>query len=180
MFDLDKKSCTDRWVAVPGFDGVYEISSSGQVRSICTAIRRTSMLLNPVLRDDGYRQVTLYRKGRPHVWLLHRLVLFSFIGKAPEGMECAHLDGDKKNNCVGNLAWVTPAENSSHKVAHGTAGLGERNPMAKVNDEIVREIRRDYRRGSRSANCCALGKKYGITYQTVWSIVKGHLWPHII
>jgi len=179
MFDLNQKSCTETWVSVPGFEGLYEVSRSGLVRCVRNHQRNANQFLKPVARSDGYFQITLYRKGIPKVWLLHRLVLFSITGPAPEGTECAHMDGNKTNNAIENLAWVTPAENSAHKVLHGTTSLGQKNPMAKVNDEIVKEIRRDYRRGSKSANCIALGKKYGVTYQTVWSIVKGHLWPHI-
>ena len=69
-------------------------------------------------RKDGYYSVKLGRWKRAR---LHRLILESFGGPCPEGMECRHLDGDRSNNVLNNLAWGTRSENRADQVLHGTA-----------------------------------------------------------
>lgn len=168
----------ERWLPIPGHEGCYEVSDLGRVRSL-RGYKRKGKIRKLVLRDDGYLQVTLYKDCVGKVWLVHRAVLFSFVGNPPDGMEGAHLDGDKQNNSLANLIWATSLENNRHKVAHGTSGNGESNAMAKLSAETVREIRSTCRIRSRTCGCGAIAKKYGISFQHVWDIVQRRRWGHI-
>lgn len=113
------------WKGIPGFTGSYEVSNCGRVRSLSRQVQckdgafRTfhGRILKPWRSVGGYNQV--YLPGRKPK-LVHRLVLEAFVGPAPEGTECRHLDGDKENNRLDNLQWSTHVENERDKKAHGT------------------------------------------------------------
>ena len=168
----------ERWLPIPGYEGSYEVSDFGQIRSL-RGYKRRERIRKPVLRDDGYFQVTLYMNRIGKAWLVHRAVLFAFVGAPDQGHEAAHMDGNKGNNALENLVWATSLENNRHKVAHGTNGCGEKNAMSKITPEIVTEIRATYSRNSPSRTCKALAEKYGICFQHVWDIVKRRRWSHL-
>lgn len=111
------------WLPVVGFDGAYEVSDLGQVRSV-----KTGRLLKPArINSLGHLQVKLYRDGKQHGRLVHRLVLEAFKGPCPPGMEARHVQtNDTSDNRLGNLAWGTYTENELDKRAHGTSSLGRR------------------------------------------------------
>lgn len=96
----------ERWVAIEGYEEYYEVSDLGRVRN---KVRGT--YLKPGVNDKGYLQVDLMYKGRKCI-RLHQLVMRHFNPQGYfEGAEVDHLDGDKKNNVLSNLEWVTHEEN---------------------------------------------------------------------
>ena len=106
-----------QWVPVREFESYYEVSELGTVRSL-----RSGKPLAGIINDKGYRPVTLCGDGVKINVRVHRLVLRAFAGDpAPHQTETRHLDGDKLNNELSNLAWGTPAQNTADKVRHGTA-----------------------------------------------------------
>ncbi len=107
----------ERWKWIAGYEHRYEVSDKGSVRSL---LGKSPRILKPGIAHK-YAHVTL--SGAAHdkmLFRVHRLVLAAFVGPCPLGMQCAHLDGNPSNNSVDNLRWVTPKENASHKIAHGT------------------------------------------------------------
>ena len=116
------------WKPIPGFDGAYEVSDWGRVRSIDRIIttkagtkqRRQGRVLTPTANTGGYLKVGLGRLGRAKTLQVHRLVLEAFVGPCPEGHECCHNDGDPTNNNLSNLRWDTPSGNALDSVLHGT------------------------------------------------------------
>lgn len=165
----------ERWAQFPGSNGLYLVSSLGRVRSLIPSARRRGEFQHPTVRDDGYLQICFFGRS----CLLHRAVLIAFVGQAPDGYQCAHLDGNRANCALSNLAWVTVTENASHRKIHGTDGIGERNGMAKLTEEMVRDIRATCVPRSKTSNCTSIAKKYGISFQAVWDIVKGRRWAHV-
>ncbi len=113
------------WKTIEGYPD-YLISDQGRVKSLkCGKIK----LLKLSERGDGYLGVALYGKGGDRgLFSIHRLVMAIFIGSCPEGKECNHRNGNKTDNRVENLEWITPSENHLHayrtglKVAHGETG----------------------------------------------------------
>ena len=97
------------WKSIPDHEGVYEIDSGGNIRNL-----NTGRELRPYLNAGGYREVTLGRKS----WRVHRLVLLAFVGPSELGVR--HLDGDKLNNKLSNLAYGTQRENVHDSMRHGT------------------------------------------------------------
>lgn len=117
----------ERWLPVVGYEGYYEVSDLGNVRSIDRVLPRRGQspafypgrLLAPADRK-WQLQVGLQRDGRWRGLSIHRLVLEAFVGPCPPGMECCHNDGNYRNNRVENLRWDTHAANMADKRSHGT------------------------------------------------------------
>lgn len=123
-----------RYKAIPGFAGAYDVNDRGVVRSLSymragKLFRRGKPLkLKTHVDEGGYVRVSLRRPGMQanspggrYKAGVHRLVALAHINPFPcEDLEVAHLDGDKQNNRVENLAWVSHAENVSMQVIHGT------------------------------------------------------------
>lgn len=126
----DFTATPERWLPVPGYEGFYEVSDRGGVRSVDRAItrkgrkasdrvRRAGGVLNCPQDQDGYPRASLSRDNRRCRFYVHVLVLEAFVGPRPEGMECLHGDGDPSNNRLCNLHWDTPSENQLDRVRHG-------------------------------------------------------------
>lgn len=116
------------WRPVVGYEGYYEVSSIGQVRSVTRVIHvrnqadRTCPGKILKLTDDthGYLQAGLYVGSRGRHIKVHRLVAEAFIRPGNPGEDVRHLDGDRLNNRADNFAWGTRAENMQDAVRHGT------------------------------------------------------------
>ena len=119
------------WKDVPGFEGYYQVSSLGRVRSrdrlvprkgLSRFIQSKGSLKKPVVSNaEGHLKVHLYREGRAYQKLVHRLVLEAFKGPPPPGKPFGlHGDGDPTNNNVSNLRWGNQSENLQDAILHGT------------------------------------------------------------
>lgn len=110
------------WKSIPDTDNVYYISSHGRVYST-----KRNIFRKPTLNHRGYLQVTLYKKGKPRLALVHRLVAQAFIHQpSKEQNTVNHIDGDKANNHIDNLEWVTLQENIDHAFKSGLHGNPKR------------------------------------------------------
>ena len=110
---------TETWKDVPGYEGKYQVSDLGRVRSLPHKVRvvahgteATRMspgrILRPGPRSSGHLTVSL---GRHNSQQVHQLVMRAFVGPRPDGMEVCHNDGDPTNNALDNLRYDTRAEN---------------------------------------------------------------------
>lgn len=161
----------ETWKAVPGFEGLYEVSDHGNVKSFW----RGGRILKATKNYYGYKQVTLVnscRKNFPIV--VHRLVLMTFSGKK-DGKMALHNDGNKENNRLSNLRWGDHKDNYADTVLHGTAIMGEAHPWTRLSKEAVFEIRSD----SGTAHKKRMMEKYGICEQHAALIMKRKVWKHI-
>lgn len=114
----------ERWLPVVGYEGYYEVSDRGRVRSLPRLTRKGNLqdgrILRPSGRKSGYRRVDLWVNGVGRTHLVHGLMMEAFAGPRPEGMEIRHLDGNPGNNYwPGNLAYGTRSENQQDTVRHG-------------------------------------------------------------
>lgn len=122
------------WRAIPGWDGYYEVSDDGQVRSLPRIILRrdgTSQRVpgRPLMlceNNRGYWMVHLKRNKQRTPMTVHRAVLTSFVGPRPPGQVARHLDGDRKNNLLSNPCWGTYRENGLDSIRHGTCEKSNR------------------------------------------------------
>lgn len=128
----------EEWRAVVGFEGSYEVSDLGRVRSldrvehfqrvdarsgklVSVSRRHKGVLLVPEkVKKSGYLRVQL---GKGNKLYVHALVLTAFTGPCPDGFEGCHGDGDRTNNREPNLRWDTRRENVADMVKHGTANF---------------------------------------------------------
>ncbi len=161
---------------IPGFPR-YAISEDGTVLSICPRNGRGAAKpwseahrIVPVIASNGYHRISLCRERRTQQVQIHVLVLTSFSGPCPNEMECRHLDGDRSNNHITNLAWGTHSENMLDKILHGT------NPIIKLNAGDVLEIRRRAANGELHR---ILAVEFHVLRSSISVIVNRHSWKHI-
>jgi hypothetical protein len=162
---------TEVWKPVPGYEGLYEVSDRGEVRSIA---RRA---LITVQRSRRYLTVCLYKDSRRKRHYVHAVVASAFIGERPAGHEVNHRDGDHLNNRADNLEYLTRSQNIRH--AQRTLGSyrGERHPLSKLTEADIIEIRRTTKRNRKDYDRVALS--YGIAWGTVRNIMRGKSWRHV-
>lgn len=106
----------EAWRAIPGFDGKYEASNLGRVRSLH---RRSAFVLKPDVRPDGHLQVAPSVRSVQQTCLVHYLVLLAFVGTRPDGADIRHLNGDPADNQLANLRYGTRSQNKFDDVLHG-------------------------------------------------------------
>ncbi len=136
----------EEWRQIPGFPA-YDVSDLGNVRSRKPKggfgrVPAQPRLMKPTIGPHGYPIVGIRGPdGRRVYWLVHRLVLFVFVGPSPAGWQCAHEDGVRSNCKLSNLSWKTCAANNADKARHGTANRGERHSCAVLTENDVYAIR---------------------------------------
>jgi len=156
------------WKPVAGYESRYLVSSFGNVKGL-----RYNSLLRLQRNEKGYLNIALWCNDAVKVMRVHRLVLEAFVGPCPQGHEGAHLDGNPGNNHLENLAWVTRAENHSHKKLHGTALIGERQHQSKLKDSQVLEI---FHSTIPAPQICG---RYNVSASAVRMIRQGVTWSHV-
>lgn len=120
----------ERWLPVVGFDGYYEVSNYGRVRSLDRSVlsrRKTGEYwyavkgreLSQTVMPDGRMIVSLSRDGKTRLGRVSVLVLEAFVGPRPPGMQGCHWDDDPSNNHLSNLRWGTPKQNAADRVRNG-------------------------------------------------------------
>jgi HNH endonuclease/NUMOD4 motif-containing protein len=154
----------EEWRPVVGYEGSYEVSDHGTIRSIDRIVMRNGrpnrlrgQLLRPGRQKSGHRFVNL--PGRNH--RVHRLVLAAFVGPCPRGLEGCHENGDPSDNRLSNLRWGTHTSNNRDKQRHGTDPWRNRivcprgHPLVEPN-LILGKVRRGHRQ------CLACDRGWGV------------------
>lgn len=115
----------EEWRPVPGWEGLYEVSDQGHVRSLDHHGRRQfhkgRRLKSRLVGQGGYPAVGLHRDGHVERWYVHHLVLAAFVGPRPNKYHTRHLNGNSQDNRLINLRYGTAVENAADKLLHGTA-----------------------------------------------------------
>jgi len=166
----------EEWKDMVGYEDIYQISSLGRVKSFHHD-RIHGQILRLARHRSGYLQVCLCRDGKRSYKYVHRLVAIAFLGDHP-GYEINHRNGDKTDNRVENLEWVTAAQNTRHAIADlGKTRSGEDNGFSKLADEDVIEIRKLYATGRYTQ--AELGEMFGVDQTTISLIVNRVTWQHV-
>lgn len=173
---------TEQWKPVVGYEGLYEVSDHGRVRSVDRWVAQTGrkdrwfpgVLLKQMDDRKRYKWVNLNRGGAPKVGKVHRMVAEAFIGAPPEGNVLCHNDGNVQNNAVGNLRWGTPRENSHDMIRMGNSQRGEKAVNSVLTSALVLELRAVYASGGHSYK--SIASKYGLNRGTVASAIKRESW----
>lgn len=169
----------EEWKDIEGFEGYYQVSSLGRVRSLDRMVRsavksgyRTSRGI--VMRQDvgrfGYCRVPLSMKRKTVAYLIHRLVATAFIPNPNNHPAVNHIDGNKLNNAVENLEWITHQGNIIHSIGLGLTKIGDSHPRAILNSEQVAFIRSSKEKGRR------LAERFGVKEVTISAIRHNRIW----
>lgn len=166
----------EEWKWVPGFERAYEVSSQGRIRSYVN--RSQPRALKPFIRCHGYYGISL---GAGFTALLHRVVALTFIQNPFNLPEVNHIDGEKGNNSVQNLEWVTSSQNKRHACALGLMKpprlRGEDAKRSHLTNHDVYMIRQLYKNGGNSH--LKLSLRYGVSRHAIRCIVNRRTWTHI-
>lgn len=171
-------SLVEEWRPVVGYEGIYEVSTLGRVRSLARFVRRSDGVLcpvkerirKPVLHHRGYLIVLLRKEGSAATKQIHQLVLEAFVGPS-NGLQTRHLDGNRTNNKLENLCYGTSRENTDDRIRHGTCLKGEQHGRAKLTLEDVNFILQNP-----DIKGTELAKRFGVNYRTISSVRNGVNW----
>lgn len=172
------------WLEIPGWEGFYEVSSLGRIRSIRRLSRvnsitpdRKRMMGGKVRKlqkiKGGYLRVPLTADGRRESMQVHRAVLLAFKGNPADGQVARHLNGNPSDNRAENLEWGTHLENMEDRQLHGNYENGERHVMARLSDKDALHIYISEELG------IDLAEHYGVSPTVISSIRRGHTWRHV-
>jgi hypothetical protein len=176
------------WRPVVGFEGRYEISDAGDVRSldrVATYTRRDQYsgrdltverhhrgrMLRPAPSDSGHLSVVV---GRGNTRAIHIMVLEAFVGPAPNGAEGRHLDGDPSHNAVDNLSWGTRSESVVSALKRGRAPRGSSKFNAKLSEQQIPSIRA----AMATDSYAEIARRHGVTEATIRQVRDGKTWRH--
>lgn len=189
--DENGRADEEAWKSVVGYEGVYEVSSLGNVRRCGRNVggRAEYRPRRIVVSKAGYCVVHLSQNGRKEMQKVHRLVAEAFLPN-PDGKPCInHKDASKRNNAVENLEWCTHLENNVHAIRNGLRGFrsdrryGEKSYHCKLSEADVAEIKRI--RGEEGFSQSKLANMFRVGQTQIGRILRGEqrtkgsvvLWP---
>lgn len=160
------------WWPVVGFEGLYDVSTLGRVRSLPRNTTRGG-ILRQVLSTKGYPQVTLSRDGKTKTFRVHTLVAAAFLGSCPPGHQVLHGPLGQVVNAVVNLTYGTPEENQADRLRDGTSNRGERSASATLTEAAVIDIFTRARWGESQKELAA---EYEVGVGAVYQMTTGRTW----
>ncbi len=166
---------------VPGFEN-YMVSDEGEIwtnHNNRYGAGKVWKKMKPSKRKNcsfGYSYVSLCRKDKTVLRMIHQLVMLAFVGERPLGQVIRHLDGNGDNNRLENLRYGTRAENEADKVRHGRSNRGERNGQAKLTESQVREIRLLRETGMTHQR---IADQFGMERKTIGDAINRVNWAHV-
>ena len=158
----------EEWKDIKGYEGLYQISSFGRVKSLNYMHKSVSKYLSLAIMSSGYVYVLLYKEGKRKMYRVHRLVAEAFIPNPNNYKEVNHKDENKQNNRVDNLEWCTRNYNHNYGTLKERRSLkfkGENNPMYGIKGSKNPRARK--------VQCITTGKKFNcITDATDYYLLK--------
>lgn len=176
------------WKPTEGFPG-YDVSNYGRVRSYYMRGPKTRIadsphrILKPRTTRKGYHRICLRRDGSRASVYVHKLVTTAFLGPRPAGLQVNHRNGNKADNYIGNLEYVTPRENTHHaRDVLGTLSplpvrRGEAQHNSKLTEKDVLEIRSRYAAGGVLQR--ELAQEFGVGCPCICEVISGKAWKHV-
>lgn len=171
---------SEEWRPIPGYIGYYEASNLGRVRRSRGGDNTwNGRVLKQSFDKDGYLLVTPCKRGRQETCKVHRLIAGTWLGRCPKNKQINHRDGDKTNNRIENLEYVSASENIRHAVRSGlrVAAKGGKHYHTKLSEHAASMILFFSRWKFYSHPVIA--KLYGTTTATVSNISRRHTWKHL-
>lgn len=177
-------TAAEQWMPVVGFEGLYEVSDHGRVRSLDRMVpitasrmspsggvrRAKGRILRPGVSSNGYLTVVIGGHSMP----VQHLVAAAFIGPRPDGYLVLHGDGVRSNNAAVNLRYGTRIDNAEDMVSHGTRIIGSQHATAKFCDFTAGVVRALKGHWSQSD----LATLFSASPAAIQAIHDGRTWRH--
>lgn len=177
----------EEWRSVKGFEGYYEISSFGRIKSLDRRVtfshhKNTNTLIQGQLLKThfnrrGYVIVGLKKEGKHYPKKIHRLVAEAFIENDQNLPQINHKDGIKLSNSSVNLEWCTNTENRDHAIEKGLIDFkGEKSHKCTITESEAKEIKTRLKMGHRNVD---IHRSMNISLGVIEHIKYGNSWTHI-
>lgn len=177
--------CQEEWKSILGFEGLYDVSNLGRLKSYFRNGNRGKgrgcfMIKKQRIGNKGYLSSNFRKKNFSKDFRMHRVVATAFIPNPENKPEVNHKGNvpNKTDNRVWMLEWSTSSENKKHARKNGLVvnAHGINHPHSKLTDDDVLEIRASSKTRQRKETA----EKYNISVATVWLIVSGKSWKHLL
>lgn len=182
---LIRRKSPEQWLPIAGYEGIYEVSNRGSIRSHRfwrgrgEESRGRPHKLGLSTGEYGHMFARLFSDGTTRTLSVGRLMLLAFKGPDPDPAKkwACHWDGNPANNVIDNLYWGTNSDNQMDRVRHGTSNRGSRNGHAKLKEEDARDIKSRIKAGERNRD---ISLDYPHVDPSVISGIRiGRLWAHL-
>lgn len=159
------------WKSIPKYPK-YQVSNFGNIKSDYGVLKK-------IYDKDKYHLINLYNENGIKTFRVHRLVAYAFITNLDKKPFINHKDGDKSNNHIDNLEWVTQSENEKHAWREGFKNQsGEHNHRHKLVEKDILDIfKLWYIDKLKTKDICV---KFNIAQQTLSKIISRNAWKHVV
>lgn len=164
------QSYKEIWKDVPNYEGTYQISNLGNVKSLWFG---KDKILKPREDTGGYMQVALYKEGKSKFFLVHRLIMLAFVGESD--LQVNHKNGIKSDNHLQNLEYCTASKNTQHAYDIGLSSKGEKHYASKLTRACAERIKY----GHQGMTQQEVANIYGVSRMLISEIRSGKAWKHI-
>ncbi len=171
------------WKDIPGWEDRYQANSDGRIRSKDMLVKagkspygkavRKGRELKPVVKGGRYLAVTLAKGPNRKQYLIHDLIMLTFKGPKPKGLQTCHNNDVKKDNSYSNLRYDTAQGNNADRYRTDSIAFGERHGMSVLTEGDVKVIRKS------KENRSVLAKHYGVTPEHIWAIRMRRVWKRV-
>lgn len=158
------------WKDIPSYEGYYQVSSLGRIRSI----GRIKKILRFIVEKKGYLAVSLCVSYQRKIFTVHRIVANVFIPNPLGLSDVNHKNGNKKDNSLNNLEWLSHKDNVRHAMETGITNYIHR---SKLTEDDVLNIDRLY--FVEKWNMQDISKMYGMEVRSIRNILKRKIWKHV-
>jgi len=173
------------WKDIAGYEGCYQVSNKGRMKSLLRVVKHltggkltVSEKILTLKDRNGYDHISLWKENIEKRFKVHRLVAQAFIPNPENKPQVNHIDGDRKNNHVSNLEWVTGKENAQHAIKTGltVSPRGVDVPISKLKDADVIEMRKLRHNGLEYP---VIAKMFGVAVRATRAACIGVTWRHV-
>ena len=164
------------WKPIQGYEGWYSASNEGRIRRDKQVPgARAGRILRPG-HSRGYQLIVLSKNGKPHTFSGHKLIALAFLGPRPPGYDINHKDGNRNNNNVSNLEYLTRKENAIHAFDVLRSRGGEKHAMARLAIGTVRAIQNSY--STTRDTFAEIGRRFGVSTSHTRRIALRKVWKY--